>query len=141
MQQIANTPGQGRGFATAGDRGNYRMFKAGADNVPLLISQKLGQGDLCRWIRQGRCGSVGLMLVIGNGWLLWHGAIVIGNWSRAQACSIMASSFFIFSSSRAPFMTSTPDSPSTRALQLLRAELRHAGERRLVLFEGSRSAA
>ncbi|UQG55736.1 MULTISPECIES: GNAT family N-acetyltransferase [unclassified Marinobacter] len=38
-------------------------------------------------------------------------------------------------------MAPTPDSPSTRALQLLRAELRHAGERRLVLIEGSRSAA
>lgn len=38
-------------------------------------------------------------------------------------------------------MTSTPDSPSTRALQLLRAELRHAGERRLVLIEGGRNAA
>jgi tRNA(Met) cytidine acetyltransferase len=38
-------------------------------------------------------------------------------------------------------MTSTPDSPSTRALQSLRVELRHAGERRLVLIEGDRNAA
>jgi tRNA(Met) cytidine acetyltransferase len=38
-------------------------------------------------------------------------------------------------------MAFTPDSPSTRALQLLRAELRHAGERRLVLIEGDRNAA
>jgi len=38
-------------------------------------------------------------------------------------------------------MTSTPDSPSTRALQPLRVELRHAGERRLVLMEGDRNAA
>ena len=38
-------------------------------------------------------------------------------------------------------MTSTPDSPSTRALPPLRVELRHAGERRLVLMEGDRNAA
>nr|WP_228706071.1 GNAT family N-acetyltransferase [Marinobacter sp. LV10R520-4] len=38
-------------------------------------------------------------------------------------------------------MAFTPDSPSPGALQHLRAELRHAGERRLVLMEGDRSAA
>ncbi|AKO53928.1 tRNA(Met) cytidine acetyltransferase [Marinobacter psychrophilus] len=38
-------------------------------------------------------------------------------------------------------MTSTLDSLSTRALQSLQVELRHAGERRLVLIEGDRNAA
>ena len=38
-------------------------------------------------------------------------------------------------------MVFTPDLPSPGVLQHLRAELRHAGERRLVLIEGDRSAA
>ena len=38
-------------------------------------------------------------------------------------------------------MAFTPDLPSPGVLQHLRAELRHAGERRLVLIEGDRSAA
>ncbi|MEH6354425.1 MAG: GNAT family N-acetyltransferase [Marinobacter sp.] len=38
-------------------------------------------------------------------------------------------------------MAFPPNSPSTLALQYLRVELRHAGERRLVLIEGDRDAA
>ncbi|KXS50895.1 MAG: hypothetical protein AWU57_4722 [Marinobacter sp. T13-3] len=56
-QQVADTPGQGRGFATACHGGDHRVFVAGGDDVALFVGEVVRE-------------EVGV----------WHGGIVLGWW-------------------------------------------------------------